>query len=221
MEDKINETNERNRMLEADQECRELNDLWAARRRYRANPELPKLPVQPTPTQQDTTQRMKVKIRLPIMPKAGDIKQALQGGRIKILWSQAQEDKLFAERKAREAEDARVRELNRLQSVLDSCLPTNRKFGNFAQLISETRPSEMLKASKDRLQRTLTQLDMTKTKRQPYHTTVMQLQDNVKCFETPLEAQQDLLRQKHQAMQEKLSQGPILKTMINQMKTFR
>ena len=44
-----------------------------------------------------------------------------------------------------------MREVNRLQSVLDEALPTNRKFGTFANLIKETRPSDMLKASKDRL----------------------------------------------------------------------
>ena len=92
MEDKINETDERNRMHEALLECRELNDLWAARRHYRENPELPKLPVQPTPTQQDTTQRLKIKIRLPKMAKVADIKQAVGAGRIKILWSQKLED---------------------------------------------------------------------------------------------------------------------------------
>lgn len=45
MEEKIAETAERARMYEAEMECRELNELWAARRRYRENPELPKLPV--------------------------------------------------------------------------------------------------------------------------------------------------------------------------------
>lgn len=110
---------------------------------------------------------------MPKLAKVTDIKQAVDTGRIKILWSQKLEDTQLAERKAREAEDERVRELNRLQSVLDNALPTNRKFGTFANLIKEIRPGEMLKASKDRLSRTLTQLEMTKTKREPYHTTVM------------------------------------------------
>lgn len=74
------------------------------------------MPVQPTPTQQDSAAKLRLKMK---PQRIGDIKESFKRGFIKVVWSQDIEDTEVAERLAREKEQARIAELDRITNILD------------------------------------------------------------------------------------------------------
>ena len=106
-------------------------------------------------------------------PGAGNgVKEALGQGRIVIKWSQKLENIEVENRKKREQAEAQRREHARLTQIVGQCLiktqvdhifssnhpkkgAQSRGQTLFDQILHDLKPQEMLKASKERLTRTL------------------------------------------------------------------